>query len=122
MTTMENKFDKHQCALLSSIANAKGFQLRQDDDVTILENADFSSSDHNVIAKNLLGLTATVDDLASTDAIINYIKKLPNYDKLIAEAREYLESEGITIPRSGVIETFQPGTIGWMRQLIDICK
>ena len=119
---MENKFDKHQHALLSSIANARGFQLRQDDDVTILENTEFASADQNVIAKNLLGLTATIDDLASTDAIINYIKKLPNYDKLIAEAREYLESEGITVPRSGVIETFQPGTIGWMRQLIDICK
>lgn len=119
---IENKFNTHQHALLSSIATARGFKYHQDDNNAVLESADFTTDDRHIIAKHLLGLTATLEDLSTIDSILNYIKKLPNYDQLVSEAREYLEKEGITLPNPSVIETFQPGTIGWMRQLIDICK
>lgn len=108
--------------LLSSIASARGFEYRREDDVLVLENDEFSTSDQNKIVKELLGQTATTKELASVDTILSYIKKLPNYEQLIAEAKDMLVAQGVDLPEPTVIETYQPNTIGWMRQLIDICK
>jgi hypothetical protein len=81
-----------------------------------------NGNDWNQIAKQLLGLTATTKDIRSVENILSYIKKLPNYDELVAGARETLGKQGIELPRANQIESYQPGTIGWMRQLIDIVK
>lgn len=119
---MVDKFTEHQHVLLASIAAARGFSCDQTEDNLVLETEDFSTSDHNAIAKTLLGQTASLEDLASVETILNYIKKLPNYQRLVAEAKAHLIDAGFTVPEPNVIETFQPGTIGWMRQLIDMCK
>ena len=60
--------------------------------------------------------------LYKVDAIITYIKKLPNYEELIAAARETLGRYDIELPKKEAIESFQPGSIGWMRSMIDIIK
>ena len=115
---------KNQCKhiLLSSIANARNLKYTCEDSVSILETSEIVTDDSNKIAKDLLGQTATIKDLESAETILNYIKKLPNYEELIAEARQALIEEGIEIPETKYIEIFQPGSLGWMRQLIDICK
>jgi hypothetical protein len=79
-------------------------------------------NDWNNIAKQLLGQTATVKDIRSVDAILNYIKKLPNYEELVAGARETLGKQGVELPKKEAFESYQPGTIGWMRRMIDITK
>lgn len=78
------------------------------------------TNDPNQIAKILLGQTATAEIAVSFHKIINFIKKLPNYEELTADAREALGKQGIEIPDHKQIESFQPGSIGWMRQMIDI--
>lgn len=115
---------EHRHILLSSIARARGmkyspkFGLVDPETAEPLPNGD----DWNVIAKQLLGQTATVKDIRSVDTIINYIKKLPNYEELIAAAQETLGRSGIELPKKEALESYQPGTIGWMRQMIEIVK
>jgi hypothetical protein len=81
-----------------------------------------NGNDWNQIAKELLGQTATVKDIKSVDSILNYIKKLPNYEELVSAARETLGKQGIELPKNEAFESFQPGSIGWMRRIIDIVK
>jgi hypothetical protein len=115
---------EHRHILLSSIARARGlkyspkFGLLHADTNEPLEGGD----DWNTITKQLLGQTAQVRDIKSVDAIIAYIMKLPNYDELVAGARETLGRQGIELPKANQVESYQPGTIGWMRQMIEIVK
>lgn len=115
---------EHRHILLSSIARARGMKYSPKSGLVDpatnepLPNGD----DWNSIAKQLLGQTATIKDIRSVEAIINYIKKLPNYEELIAAAQETLGRSGIELPKKEAVESYQPGTIGWMRQIIDIVK
>lgn len=108
--------------LLSSIAVAKGYTYSNDGDVTVLEGEDLSTTDKNTMAKHMLGSTATSKELESVNSVLNYIKKLPNYEQLVAEAKDALIERGVELPEPKTIEVYQPNTIGWMRQIIDICK
>jgi hypothetical protein len=83
-----------------------------------LENGD----DWNTIAKQLLGQTATVKDIKSVDGILSYIMKLPNYDELVAGARETLGKQGLELPTKEAFESYVPGSNAWMRRMINIVK
>lgn len=115
---------EHRHIVLSSIARAKGlkyspkFGLLHGDTEEPVENGD----DWNVIAKQLLGQTATIKDIKSIDKIIAYIMKLPAYEELIAAARETLGRQGIELPVKEAFESYTPGSIGWMRKMIDIVR
>ena len=115
---------EHRHIVLSSIARARGikyspkFGLVDPETNEPLPNGD----DWNSIAKQLLGQSATVADVKSVDAIINYIKKLPNYEELISAARETLGRYDIELPKKEAVESYQPGTIGWMRSMIDVIR
>jgi hypothetical protein len=76
--------------------------------------------DWNVIAKKLLGQSATVKDIRSVESIISYIKKLPNYEELIAAAQETLGRSGIELPKKEALEHYTPNSPSWMRRIIDI--
>lgn len=115
---------EHRHIVLSSIARARGikyspkFGLVDPETDEPLPNGD----DWNSIAKQLLGQSATVADVKSVDAIINYIKKLPNYEELISAARETLGRYDIELPKKEAVESYQPGSIGWMRSMIDVIR
>lgn len=115
---------EHRHILLSSIARARGLKYSPKFGLVDPETNEPMSGgdDWNKIAKELLGQTATIKDIRSVDSIIEYIKKLPNYEELVASARETLGKQGVELPENKFIETFQPGSIGWMRQMIEICK
>jgi len=115
---------EHRHILLSSIARARGMKYSPKSGLVDPETNEVvpNGDDWNVIAKQLLGQTATVKDIRSVESIINYIKKLPNYEELIAAAQETLGRSGIELPKKEAVESFQPGSIGWMRQMIDIVK
>jgi hypothetical protein len=115
---------EHRHIVLSSIARAKGMKYSPKHGLLNATTDELlpDGNDWNNIAKQLLGQTATVKDIRSVDAILNYIKKLPNYEELVAGARETLGKQGIELPKANQIESYQPGTIGWMRQLIEIVK
>lgn len=120
MNKKDNTDYKH--VLLSSIANARGLKYYYENQIASLEIDEVVTEDSNKIAKELLGQTATVKDLESLDSIVNYVKKLPSYETLVSEARKDLSEYGIDLPENKYIETFETGSIGWMRQLINICK
>lgn len=115
---------EHRHILLSSIARARGLKYSPKHGLVDQETNEpiAGGDDWNKIAKDLLGQTATVKDIRSVETITNYIKKLPNYEELVAAARETLGRSGIELPKKEAIESFQPGSIGWMRQMIDIVK
>lgn len=116
---------EHRHIVLSSIARARGFKyspkfgLLHGDTNEPVENGD----DWNIIAKQLLGQTATIKDIKSVDAILNYIKKLPNYEELVAGARETLGKQGITLPENSLsFESKQTGTPAWFRRMMEQVK
>ena len=115
---------EHRHILLSSIARARGlkyspkFGLLHGDTNEPLQGGD----DWNNIAKQLLGQTASVKDIKSVDAILSYIMKLPNYDELVAGARETLGKQGIELPVKETFESYVPGSNAWMRRMINIVK
>lgn len=115
---------EHRHILLSSIARARGMKYSPKSGLVDPETNEPlpNGDDWNAIAKQLLGQTATVKDIRSVESIINYIKKLPNYEELIAAAKETLGRSGIELPKKEAVESYQPGTIGWMRQMIEIVK
>lgn len=115
---------EHRHILLSSIARARGLKYSPKFGLVDPETNDpvANGDDWNKIAKDLLGQTATIKDIRSVESIINYIKKLPNYEELISAAQETLGRSGIELPKKESIENFRPGSIGWMRKMIDIVK
>lgn len=115
---------EHRHIVLSSIARARGLKYSPKFGLVNPETNEPipDGSDWNVIAKRLLGQTATTKDIRSVEAITNYIRKLPNYEELVSAARETLGRSGIELPKNETVESYQPGTIGWMRKLIDIVK
>ena len=98
-TEIENKQ-----ILLASIARARDLELIE------------SWEDTDQRAKEYLGQTAVAKDLATVESIVTFIKKLPRYEDLVESAR----AAGLDLPRADTIDTYQPGTIGWMRRLINL--
>jgi hypothetical protein len=113
---------EHRHILLSSIARARGMKYSAKNGLIDPETDEVLTKDPNKMAKDLLGQTATTNDIKSFESIITYIKKLPNYEELVSAAKETLAKQGIELPENKHIESFQPGSIGWMRQIIDIVK
>lgn len=116
---------EHRHILLASIARARGYKysykngLMDPETNTTLPNG----KDFNFIAKTLLGQTATVKDTRSVEAILDFIKKLPNYNELVANAKETLGKQGIELPEQFVsFESKQVGTPSWFRRMMEAIK
>jgi len=115
----DNVRGEHRHILLSSIAKAQGMKWSFKNGLLDRETGELITKDPNEIAKRLLGQTATAEDISSFSNIIQFIKKLPKYTELTADARETLAKQGIELPDQGQLETFRPGSPMWMRQLMD---
>jgi hypothetical protein len=115
---------EHRHILLSSIARARGLKYSPKFGLVDPESNEpiTGGDDWNKIAKDLLGQTATVKDIRSVESIINYIKKLPNYEELIAAAKDTLGKQGVELPQKEALEHYTPNSPAWMRKIIDIVK
>ena len=109
---------EHRHILLASIARARGLKYSPKFGLVNPDTNEVISNDWNVIAKQLLGQTATVADIRTVEKITDYIKKLPNYEELIAAARETLLKYGVELPTAKAFETFGEGTTDWFRSMI----
>jgi|TARA_B110000503_G_scaffold105522_1_gene157489 hypothetical protein len=111
---------EHRHIVLSSIARARGMKYSPKYGIVDPETNEPvpGGDDWNTIAKQLLGQTASVKDIKSVDAILNYIEKLPNYEELIAAARETLGRQGVKLPEAITFESAQTGTPAWFRRMM----
>ena len=112
----------HRHVIMASIAKTKGMKWSFQNGLINRETNEVITKDPNEIAKKLLGQTATPKDLADPEAIIDFIIKLPNYEELVADARQTLSREGVTLPKAGQVESFTPGTGAWFRKMIEVVK
>lgn len=112
----------HRHIILASIARVRGMKWSANNGLMSSDGKELVSKDGNEIAKKLLGQTATIKDLQDPEAIIDYIIKLPNYEELVADARETLGREGVKLPQAGKVESFVPGTGAWFRKMIEVVK
>ena len=116
---------EHRHIVLSSIARARGLKYSPKHGLVDPETNEPlpNGDDWNQISKQLLGQTASVKDIRSVENIINYIKKLPNYDDLVSAARETLGRQGVKLPESAVsFESAQTGTPAWFRRMMESVK
>jgi hypothetical protein len=112
----------HRHIILASIAKARGMKWSFQNGLMNRETNEIITKDPNEIAKKLLGQSATVKNLEDPEAIIDYVIRLPNYDDLVADARETLKKEGVELPMANQLESYTPGTGAWFRKMIEVVK
>lgn len=113
---------EHRHILLASIARARGMKYSYKNGLVDPETNEVITKDPNKMAKDLLGQTAGPNDIKSVESIISYIKKLPNYEELVAAARETLSKQNVELPEANKLEHFTPNSPAWMRQIMDMVK
>jgi hypothetical protein len=65
---------------------------------------------------------AAPKNLESVESILDVIIKLPNYEELVADARDALARDGVELPKAKQIESFQTGTVAWFRRMMEAIK
>jgi hypothetical protein len=116
---MSNYKEEHKQILLSSIAEAKELEWSTEHGLVDSETQEVIAVEPNDIAKKLLGQMTSEKDLATVESILNVVTRLPNYDKLVESARKTLAEENVTLPESAKLESYQTGTPGWFRRMMD---
>jgi len=86
---------KHRAIVLASIARARGMKFSVKNGLLARETDKPISKDPDEIAKILVG--GTEKDLVSVESIVSKLKSDPDYEKLIADARETLAKEGLNL-------------------------
>jgi len=86
---------KHRAIVLASIARARGMKFSVKNGLLARETDKPISKDPDEIAKILVG--GTEKDLASVESIVSKLKSDPDYEKLIADAKETLAKEGLNL-------------------------
>lgn len=83
----------HRAILLASIAKARGMKWSYKFGLVSRETNKVISNNPDEIAKMLIG--GTRKDLASVESILAQARKDPEYESLVADAREYFAKEGL---------------------------
>ena len=103
----------HRHILLASIAKAQGMKWSYKNGLMDRETNEIITKNPAEIAQKLFNGSAA--DLASSEAILAKIKTLPDYDALVADAKETFSRENIQLSESKVV----PGSNAWYRQFIN---
>lgn len=109
----------HRLIMIASVAKGLGYKFSNVNGLSNRETGDFITKDPNEIAKQLLGKSASAKDLDSVESIHAIIKKMPNYEELVADAKDNFEKQGLRLPES--IEN-QTGSREWYREVMELLK
>lgn len=112
----------HRHVILASIAKIKGMKWSFQNGLMNRDTGEVITKEPNEIAKKLLGQSAGPKNLQDPEAIIDYIIKLPNYEEMVADARQTLAKDGVELPVAGQVESYTPGTGAWFRKMIEMVK
>jgi hypothetical protein len=85
----------HRAILLSSIAKVYGLKWSPTQGLVSRNTNAVISQDPDQIAVYLLGSDATAKDLTSVESVLRKIKQQPNFQELIAQAKETLAAENL---------------------------
>lgn len=114
LNTGESNFKGvHRALLLASIAKAQGMKWSYKNGLMDRETNEIISKNPEEIARKLINGTAS--DLSSVESIIKTIKTRPDYEQLVADAKEAFARDNLQLPES----TALPGTGHWYRQFLD---
>jgi hypothetical protein len=108
----------HRHILLSSIAKAQNMKWSPKFGLVNRDNNEIISQDPNEIAVALLGQGHQGKDLATVETVIKAVKDRPDFERLVADAKEAFGKENLILPESQPL----PGTGAWFRawQNLDI--
>lgn len=95
----------HRAVMMASIAKAQGMQWSPTKGLVDRETKELISNDPAEIAEKLLGAGAKVSDLDSVESIVAKIKTRPDYDALVADARDNFEKDGLKLPENIAYES-----------------
>lgn len=101
----------HRHILLSSLAKAQNLKWSPKFGLVNRDTNEVISQDPDEIANALLGTGHKGKELATVETIIKAIKDRPDFERLVADAKEAFEKENLYIPESQPL----PGTGAWFR-------
>lgn len=99
----------HRNILLASIAKAQGMKWSPKFGLVNRETNELITNDPQEIASQLV--SGSSQDLVSVENILNKIKGRPDYEQLVADAREAFARDDLVLPESAPL----PGTGAWFR-------
>jgi hypothetical protein len=99
---------KERNVLMNSIAKSMGYKLNQIAGIADRNTNEIITDDPDAVAKMLLNRTATRQDLASVETILQALSTDPNREQKLADFREHMKREGLPFLESA--ELYQPVT------------
>ena len=101
----------HRNILLASIA--KALNMKMSPKFGLLDRAtnEVITQDPDQIAEKLLGQGHKARDLATVETIVKNIKNRPDFERLVADAKEAFERDNLVLPES----SYLPGTGAWFK-------
>ena len=106
----------HRHILLSSVAKAQNLKWSPKFGLLDRTTNDVISTDPDEIATMLLGQGHKARDLATVETIIKSIKDRPDFERLVADAKETFGRENLVLPESSPL----PGTGAWFRAFTNL--
>lgn len=97
---------KERNVLMNSIAKSKGYKLNQIAGIADRVTNKIITDDPDQVAKMLLNKTATRQDLASVESILQALSTDPEREAKLADFREHMKREGLPFLESA--ELYQP--------------
>lgn len=105
----------HRAILMASIAKAQNMKWSPKFGLVDRVTNEVISTDPKEIAVKLLGQGNTPKNLVSVETIVKAIKDRPDFEQLVADAKEKFAIDDLVLPESAVL----PGTGAWYRQFIN---
>jgi len=105
----------HRAILLASIAKAQNMKWSPKFGLVDRGTNEVISADPKEIAVKLLGQGYTPKDLATVETIIKAVKDRPEFEQLVADAKENFARDNLVLPESNPL----PGTGAWYRQFVN---
>ena len=97
---------KERNVLMNSIAKSMGYKLNQIAGIADRATNEIITDDPDQVAKLLLNKTATRQDLASVETILQALSTDPQREQKLADFREHMKREGLPFLESA--EVYQP--------------
>ena len=100
MPTDSKHKGRERNVLMNSIAKSLGYKLNQNSGIADRVSNELISNDPDAVAKLLLNKTATRQDLASVESILQALSTDPKRDAKLADFKQHMEREGLPFMES----------------------